>query len=582
MKRFAAFAIAAFAVVAAAPSSAAGESTTWFNGLPITFSNAGVEGPGSPNPSTIQVSGHEGPITDVDLNVNAVDAERLVDLNLLLVSPSGETEVAKLFGCQDNGPVDNFVFTFDQQAATDLPFNSEGPCVDGGTYKPTKHAQHDTPWWSSIPGYPHSSNFDNFNNENANGTWRLYAYRFTCGGGCPVTDEIEAGWSLEIHTGSYNLDLPAGSASLGPASGYPSTQLRGGYTGLIDNIDVYLNGIYHTNPDDLEIMLEKVGGPKVMLMSDACGSFDIAAYGWLWSDRATATMANDGSTDICATTDQRPTDHNPGDSLPAPAPPGPYATSLSAFDLVDPNGEWRLWVADDAAGNEGFVTHPFELHMMVRPRAATAFVDSAAIVSEGEDVTLIVKRSGPTTYAEGSVLVSTAAGSAADGDFVPVSQTLSFAAGQTERTLEISIPDDAEAEDTESFTVALASATGDARVVAPETATVVIPTSDTGPGDGTAPPEDDGGADVTAPETTIAKAPRRKTPKTRARIEFGSNEPEVRFECRLDKASFATCESPRKLKRLRPGRHQFEVRAIDIAGNVDGTPAVAKWKVRKP
>jgi hypothetical protein len=34
----------------------------------------------------------------------------------------------------------------------------------------------------------------------------------------------------------------------------------------------------------------------------------------------------------------------------------------------------------------------------------------------------------------------------------------------------------------------------------------------------------------------------------------------------------------RKVKR---GKRRFEVRAIDPAGNVDATPAVAKWKVKR-
>ncbi len=579
--RFAGLVVSVLAAVAAAPSAASAESTTWFNSSPITFSGNNVPGPGSPNPSSLVVSGHEGPITDLNLNVNAVDAGRLVDLNLLLVSPSGESEVAKLFNCNDNGEVNNFVLRFDQQAATELPFNGQGACVDGTSYRPSKCLCHDTPWWSSIPGYPHSSNFDNFNNENANGVWRLYAYRHTCAEDCPETDQIEAGWSLEIETGPFNLDVPAGTASVGPASPYPSTHLTGGHTGLITDLDVYLNGVYHSHPDDLDIMLEKVGGPAVMLMSDACGSFDVAAYGWLWNDEAPGVMANDGSTNICATTAHRPTDHNPGDSLPAPAPPGPYATSLSAFDLVDPNGQWRLWVADDTSGDEGFVTHPFELRLSLRPRAATAFVEATAITGEGERATLTVRRSGPASYAEGSVLVSTVAGSATEGDFAPTSEPLSFAAGQTERTIEIAVADDAEAEDTESFTVSLSSPSGDTRVVAPETATVVIPSSDQGSAKDTTPPEDDASTDTTPPETSITKAPRRKIEKPRARIGFSSDDPGADFQCKLDRGPFAPCESPSRLTRLRPGPHRFEVRAVDLAGNIDATPAIAKWKVRR-
>jgi len=33
--------------------------------------------------------------------------------------------------------------------------------------------------------------------------------------------------------------------------------------------------------------------------------------------------------------------------------------------------------------------------------------------------------------------------------------------------------------------------------------------------------------------------------------------------------------------RVKPGKHRFKVRAIDAAGNVDRTPAKARFKVRR-
>ncbi|MDO9497185.1 MAG: hypothetical protein Q7J48_15875, partial [Nocardioides sp.] len=33
--------------------------------------------------------------------------------------------------------------------------------------------------------------------------------------------------------------------------------------------------------------------------------------------------------------------------------------------------------------------------------------------------------------------------------------------------------------------------------------------------------------------------------------------------------------------KVRPGTHKFRVRAIDAAGNVDPTPAVWKWRVKR-
>ena len=51
------------------------------------------------------------------------------------------------------------------------------------------------------------------------------------------------------------------------------------------------------------------------------------------------------------------------------------------------------------------------------------------------------------------------------------------------------------------------------------------------------------------------------------------------FECKLDKKPFKPCKSPKKLKRLKKGKHKFKVRAIDPAGNTDPSAAKDKFKV---
>ena len=43
-------------------------------------------------------------------------------------------------------------------------------------------------------------------------------------------------------------------------------------------------------------------------------------------------------------------------------------------------------------------------------------------------------------------------------------------------------------------------------------------------------------------------------------------------------AHFTPCASPIAYKKLKLGRHKFEVRAVDRAGNKDETPATASFK----
>jgi len=81
------------------------------------------------------------------------------------------------------------------------------------------------------------------------------------------------------------------------------------------------------------------------------------------------------------------------------------------------------------------------------------------------------------------------------------------------------------------------------------------------------------------PETRITKGAPNKTKKHTVKFKFKSSEPGSSFECKLDKKPFKPCKSPKKLKRLKKGKHKFKVRAIDPAGNTDPSPAKDKFKV---
>ncbi len=95
----------------------------------------------------------------------------------------------------------------------------------------------------------------------------------------------------------------------------------------------------------------------------------------------------------------------------------------------------------------------------------------------------------------------------------------------------------------------------------------------------TAPPA--AAADTDPPQTTITKAPERKTRSKRAQLEFLSDESGSSFECSLDGAAFSPCSSPDRVKARHRGRHSFEVRATDRAGNTDPTPDRATWKRKR-
>lgn len=81
-----------------------------------------------------------------------------------------------------------------------------------------------------------------------------------------------------------------------------------------------------------------------------------------------------------------------------------------------------------------------------------------------------------------------------------------------------------------------------------------------------------------APATQLKKHPAKLTKKRKAKFTFTSNEVGSRFECKLDRKSFRACASPYK-KKVKVGKHRFQVRAVDAQGKADPTPAVFAWRV---
>ena len=87
--------------------------------------------------------------------------------------------------------------------------------------------------------------------------------------------------------------------------------------------------------------------------------------------------------------------------------------------------------------------------------------------------------------------------------------------------------------------------------------------------------------DTSAPNTRLLGGPARRTRARRASFRFASTEAGATFRCKLDRKRWTTCRSPKRYRKLKPGRHVFRVRATDAAGNVDRTPATRKWRIRR-
>lgn len=89
-------------------------------------------------------------------------------------------------------------------------------------------------------------------------------------------------------------------------------------------------------------------------------------------------------------------------------------------------------------------------------------------------------------------------------------------------------------------------------------------------------------ADATAPQTFIDSGPTGTVAVTTATFTFSCSEAACTYDCRLDGGAWAPCTSPRALTGMSETGHTFEVRATDLAGNPDATPADRTWTVQLP
>ncbi len=90
--------------------------------------------------------------------------------------------------------------------------------------------------------------------------------------------------------------------------------------------------------------------------------------------------------------------------------------------------------------------------------------------------------------------------------------------------------------------------------------------------------------DDIAPNTSINSNPTNPTNSASASFSFTGSDSGgsgvAGFECQLDGAGFSACTSPKSYSNLSAGSHTFDVRAVDMAGNRDATPASYTWAVK--
>lgn len=148
--------------------------------------------------------------------------------------------------------------------------------------------------------------------------------------------------SALVFSNPMSIAIP-NRGDIGLAAPYPSNIVVSGVGTDTTDISASFFGLSHSFPDDIDALLVAPNGGTVRLMSDVGGAADLVNINLTFQDGAPALP---NSTLITSGT-YRPTNELAADSFPAPAPTGPYGTSLSALRSGSVDGTWSLYIVDD-------------------------------------------------------------------------------------------------------------------------------------------------------------------------------------------------------------------------------------------
>jgi subtilisin-like proprotein convertase family protein len=165
----------------------------------------------------------------------------------------------------------------------------------------------------------------------------------------PTASPVEAKKRSRTVTRTYSnpaaITIPIDNSSPVSASVYPSTIAVDGLKGTIRDVNLVLNNLQHTDPDDVQVLLVGPRGQTAIVLADVGGGVGVDDVTLRLDDEATESLPNLGTLQSGAF---RPTSIVFGSiAFNAPAPTTSANTALSVFDGTNPNGTWRLFVQDD-------------------------------------------------------------------------------------------------------------------------------------------------------------------------------------------------------------------------------------------
>jgi subtilisin-like proprotein convertase family protein len=163
----------------------------------------------------------------------------------------------------------------------------------------------------------------------------------------------------------------------GPGNPYPSNLTVSGLpTSGVKVKSVVLNGLSHSWSDDMDILLQSPSGTNVTLLSDVGNLATITNVTYTFDDAGAAMSTAAGNN----TGTYKPTNNGPADTYPAPGPGAitDASPALSNFG-GNMNGVWKLFVVDDAGGDQGSIAGGYAITFTYPSQGCTSPVRSVPV-----------------------------------------------------------------------------------------------------------------------------------------------------------------------------------------------------------
>ena len=166
---------------------------------------------------------------------------------------------------------------------------------------------------------------------------------------------------------SFSNTIQINVPDSGVANPYPSTINASGMSGNVTSVRVTLRNMFHSFPDDLDIIVQAPNGQQMLLMSDVGGTNDLGDVTLTFSATASSGLPDAGA---FGSGTYLPTNFNNTTSEAI------SNTDLTVFNgpVSNATGTWSLFVVDDLGVDSGSIQGGWTLEIttdQVLPPATT-------------------------------------------------------------------------------------------------------------------------------------------------------------------------------------------------------------------